>query len=268
MKNAVVGLLLLTGTFAEGVGQTVSSPLVYELPGGTKLTLEHVPPGTFQMGEPGNRFAPRRQVTITRDYYVGETEVTQAQWWAVMGNVPYSSQPQGSAFPVGASADDVDQFLAKANSLLGLSGSLTLRLPTEAEWERAMRGGTDTRFPFGDAGECAKPGEGIEETCPLAEDHAWYVANSKGGWHQVAMKKPNAYGLFDMLGNAAELVHDWYGDPSGRAETNPTGPKGPTIGRVSRGGDWRFGLRATTRGGPIAPFHRDSQLGFRVTRSR
>ncbi|MBK5292616.1 MAG: SUMF1/EgtB/PvdO family nonheme iron enzyme [Acidobacteriia bacterium] len=249
-------------------GTPAQDRLQYDLPGGVKLVLRRVPSGTFQMGgAASDRTNPRRKVTLTRDYYIGETEATQAQWESVMGKKPPGFfDPAGPRFPVGVSRDDVDEFLTRINHLLGLAGESRLRFPTEAEWERAMRAGSQTRFPFGDLRECTDP----RVSCTIAEEHAWLDTNSNSKWHEVGLKKPNAYGLFDMLGNVDELVQDWYSDgPWSAVATDPAGPPSPTIGALARGGSWRFGLNSLeSRRGPIARFHRSDEVGFRVARSK
>jgi len=132
------------------------------------------------------------------------------------------------------------------NQMLGTD---SLRLPTEAEWEYACRAGT-TGARYGKLGEVA-----------------WYEDNSDGETHRVGTKAPNAWGLYDMLGNVWEWCQDWHGSyPSGPV-TDPTGPSTGSY-RVYRGGSWDFdagGVRAAYRGGD-SPGYRNGYLGFRVAR--
>ena len=207
-----------------------------------------VPGGTFTMGcSPGDAEcagdeSPTHQVTLTNAFYMGKTEVTQAQWTAKMGSNPsyFSGQPNNPVEQV--SWDTIQSF----NSATGL------RLPTEAEWEFACRAGTTT----------ARYGE--------LNAIAWYLQNwTNYGTQPVAGKLPNALGLYDTLGNVWEWCQDWYGHYSSESVTNPTGPT--TGERLRRGGSWssvsRFcrGLQRHAGGG--IPNGADLDIGFRVARN-
>ncbi len=193
-------------------------------------------PGAFMMGSPSTETdrSPdeiQHQVTLTRGFWMGKYEVTQAQWESVMGTNP--SYFKGKDLPVEqVSWDDVQAFLTKLNQ----QGKGAFRLPTEAEWEYACRAGTTTAFCFGDA-----PAQ--------LGDYAWYNQNSGGQTHPVGQKRPNAWGLYDMHGNVYEWCQDWFGDyPIGAV----TDPPGSTSGsdRVNRGGGWNYspgGCRSAIR---------------------
>lgn len=212
-----------------------------DLPGGATMEFALIESGTFTMGSPSSESGresgegPQHQVTISKGFYLGKYEITQAQWEAVMGTRPWSPEsyhPPGSRFCVQAnpnnpavyiSWDGVQGFIHKLNQAAGDS---LYRLPTEAEWEYACRAGTTTAWSFGDGESQLK-------------DYAWYDANA---WnigeqyaHAVGTKKPNPWGLYDMHGNVWEWVQDWYGNYSSGAQTDPRGSTSGS-GRVVRGG--------------------------------
>jgi formylglycine-generating enzyme required for sulfatase activity len=171
----------------------------------------------------------QHEVTISKPFYMGVTQVTQAQWEAVMGTEPWKGEQYAKADPDHAvnyvSWNDCQEFIRKLNAKVRGRG---FRLPTEAEWEYACRAGSRTQFHFGD--DESKLGQ-----------YAWYHGNAydKGEEypHAVAQKQANAWGLYDMHGNVWEWCEDWYGEyPRGRV-TDPTGPANGKY-RVVRGGGW------------------------------
>jgi formylglycine-generating enzyme required for sulfatase activity len=191
------------------------------------MKLKRIQPGAFQMGQADIKGALPHRVEITKPFYLGVTEVTQAQWQAVMGANP--SHFSGGELPVEkigwAEARDFCQRLTDHERNAGtLPPRSIYRLPTEAEWEYACRAGSSTAFCFGDS-----------ETG--LDDYAWYRQNSVGTSHPVGKKKPNAWGLGDMHGNVWEWCDDWYAEYAGDAQADP---KGPPTGkyRVVRGGSW------------------------------
>ena len=226
----VAGLIdyLLKGTWPGGdepQGEVITV-------NGVSFTMMPVEGGTFTMGgteeqggDASNKELPVHQVTLS-SYSIGQTEVTQELWVAVMGNNPsYFSSRNGYAenlqLPVEyVNWNDCQTFIAKLNQLTGKH----FRLPTEAEWEYAARGGNKSRH-YKYVGS-----SNIDEV-------AWYTGNSGSTPHIVATKAPNELGLYDMSGNVWEWCQDWYGTYSGDAQTNPTGPE---IGAycVYRGGCW------------------------------
>ena len=200
-----------------------------------------IPAGTFTMGSPDSDpdatddEKPQHEVTISRPFYMSATEITQTDYENVMGTNP-SSQP-GPQLPVGDVAwlDAVKYCNARSaqeglNPVYGIDGRAVsanfmrngYRLPTEAEREYACRAGTTTRYYWGD--DAARVGE-----------YAWYRGNSGGLVHSVGQKQPNAWGLFDMVGNAEEWCHDWYGPYQAGAQTDPEGPESGSY-RLVRGG--------------------------------
>ncbi|MBQ2122560.1 MAG: formylglycine-generating enzyme family protein [Bacteroidaceae bacterium] len=181
--------------------------------------------GTFQMGatpEQTGAFDSEKPVHSVKlsDYYIGETEVTQELWRVVMGNNP-SYFKSNSQLPVeSVSWSDCQTFITKLNDITGEN----FRLPTEAQWEFAARGGRQLK------GYLYSGSNSID-------DVAWYNSNSGDKTHAVKTKSPNELGIYDMSGNVYEWCQDWYGNYSSVAVTNPTGPASGTY-RVLRGGCW------------------------------
>ena len=207
---------------------------------GVTFTMVRVEGGTFMMGATAEQTdtwddeKPAHRVTLS-DYYIGQTEVTQALWKAVMGYSPTSDGDQWtSEYGLGAnypayyiSYDDVLSFISKLNSLTGR----TFRMPTEAEWEYAARGGNKSKGYLYSGGN-------------TLDNVGWYEDNSDETTHPVAQKSANELGLYDMSGNVWEWCSDWYDDYSSSSQTNPTGPSTGSI-RVLRGGGWGWGDTAT-----------------------
>ena len=192
---------------------------------GVSFNMVEVQGGTFTMGATSEQGSdadsdekPTHSVTLS-SYYIGQTEVTQALWKAVMGSNP--SNWKGDTLPVErVSWDECQEFVSKLNRLTGKN----FRLPTEAEWEYAARGGSKSR------------GYKYSGSNTLG-DVAWYGGNSGSTTHPVATKSSNELGLYDMSGNVYEWCSDWYGDYATTPQTNPKGPNSGTH-RVYRGGCW------------------------------
>lgn len=224
---------------------------------GLEFRMKYVEGGSFMMGatpeQGSDAFSfekPVHQVTLN-DYYIGETQVTQALWRAVMGSNP--SNFKGDDNPVEmVSWLDCQEFLKRLSQRSGYN----FRLPTEAEWEYAARGGSKSK------GYKYAGSDNIDEV-------AWYEGNSGSETHSVRGKKPNELGLYDMSGNVDEWCNDWYGGYSANSQTNPTGPVSGSF-RVLRGSGW-FGYAEYCRVSfrcNFTPSNRFSDLGFRLALSR
>ena len=242
---------------SQSAAQSESNPNVLPITvNGVSFNMIKVDGGTFTMGatyeqkNPYDDEKPTHQVTLS-SYYIGETEVTQALWKAVMGNNP--SWFKGDNLPVeNVSWEDCQTFIGKLNGLTGKS----FRLPTEAEWEYAARGGNRSNHTQYSGGS-------------MIDDVAWYEGNSGGKTHSVKTKKPNELGLYDMSGNVLEWCQDWYGYYGSNAQTNPTGGPGSGSYRVRRGGCWgsfeRYCRSSFRRN--YSPGYRSYYLGFRLALS-
>ena len=224
---------------------------------GVSFTMIKVEGGTFQMGatseQGGDAYddeKPVHSVTLS-GYYIGETEVTQELWQAVMGTNP--SYFKGSQKPVEeVSWKDCKKFIKKLNRLTGKN----FRLPTEAEWEYAARGGNKSKgYKYSGSNTIGNV--------------AWYRDNSSSKTHDVKTKTPNELGIYDMSGNVWESCEDWYGNYSSGSQTNPTGPSTGSH-RVYRGGGWSShatGCRVSYRS-YYNPGRRHNSLGLRLCLSQ
>jgi len=204
--------------------QGKSKELNLDLGGGVTMKLVLIPAGKFMMGSPDSEKGRdenegQHEVTLSKPFYMGVTEVTQAQYEAIMGTNP--SNFKGATSPVdNVSWNDATEFCKKLSD----KTNQAVRLPTEAEWEYACRAGSTTKFSFGDAHESLG-------------DYAWYSTNSGSKTRPVGQKKPNAWGLYDMHGNVWEWCADRYGAYPEGAVTEPQGPASGMF-RVLRGGAW------------------------------
>ncbi|MBO4379856.1 MAG: formylglycine-generating enzyme family protein [Muribaculaceae bacterium] len=224
---------------------------------GVEIKMIAVKGGTFTMGATSEQGSdargwekPAHKVTLS-DFYIGKTEVTQAQWKAVMGTNP--SYFSGDDLPVEkVSYNDCLTFINKLNNLTGKK----FRLPTEAEWEYAARGGKKSKgYKYSGSNNIAAV--------------AWYKDNSDMKSHPVGTKSANELGIYDMSGNVWEWCQDWYGVYSEGSQTNPTGPTSGD-GRAVRGGSWITegkGCRVSERD-PGDPTSQVQIMGFRIALPR
>ena len=234
-------------------GNTISIPVK----DGISIDMVRVEVGTFTMGatpemkNPDDDEKPAHQVTLTNDYYIGKYEVTQALWQAVMNSNP--SYFKGDNLPVEqVSWNDCQEFISKLNSITGK----TFRLPTEAEWEYAARGGKKSR------GYQYSGGNNLS-------DVAWYYKdNSDSKTHAVGSKQANELGIYDMSGNVWEWCQDWKGFYSSSSQVNPTGANSGSH-RVIRGGSWIHAARncRSSFRSNFTPDSRNDYLGFRLVLS-
>ncbi|MBF0220366.1 MAG: SUMF1/EgtB/PvdO family nonheme iron enzyme [Gammaproteobacteria bacterium] len=218
---------------------TITSDDVTTLTGDYMLDLgdydmyfKEIPAGTFKMGSPTGEIGQdsdevQYDVTLTKAFYLGVTEVTQGQWQYLMGTNPAYFTSCGLNCPVeNISRSTAESFITKLNAL----GKGTYSLPTEAEWEYAARAGTTTAFSNGTILTATGTDSNLNTV-------GWYLANSNKITHTVAGKTPNAWGLYDMHGNVFEWVSDTYGTYPTTATTDPTGAASGSNG-IIRGGSW------------------------------
>ena len=215
---------------------------------------------------------PVHQVTIGYDFYLGETEVTQGQWEAVMGSRPAQDFGEGNDYPVyNVSWDDCQAFLAALNAL----GQGTFRLPSESEWEYACRAGTTTRFYFGDSLGCADECENCDAAKDVIfidsrADYMWFCANGGTSAHPVRQRFANFFGLYDMAGNVYEWCQDIYhSDYTGAPTDGSAWESGGELNRVVRGGIWdssAVGCRSAFRS-RRSPDGGGLDIGFRLART-
>ena len=209
--------------------------------------------GTFTMGATAEQKSdayddesPTHSVTLS-SYYIGRYEVTQAQWYAVMGSNP--SYFKGDNLPVEqVTWNDVQEFITKLNQQTGK----TFRLPTEAEWEYAARGGNQSKgYKYSGSNSIS--------------DVAWCVDNSNRTTHAVGEKQPNELGIYDMSGNVWEWCQDWYGSYSSDSQINPIGPSSGSY-CVYRGGSWEgyANYCRVSERGSFSSGSRGDYLGFRL----
>lgn len=266
---------LCAGLLVAFVARGVAEERVAALPGGVPLPLVRIAEGRFTMGDDKGNMdeRPARQVVVPRAFWLGKTEVTQAQWQAVMGANP--SEFKGPRRPVeNVSWLDAHEFLKLLNAR---ATDFTFRLPTETEWEYACRAGSTTRYHFG-------------EDAGLLWKHAWFRGNSGSrkvfGWlgitdglnrtmarmgfglrlrtwgtSDAGLWKPNAWGLCDMHGSVWEWCEDRYaGGPQA-----PLSPGAPEM-RVLRGGSWysiELDCRSSNRS-RYPPTERSNVTGLRL----
>ncbi len=251
---------------SEGGGQTPQNEVnnsgngvgrdFVETAAGLNMNMVYVAGGMFMMGasasdsEAEGDEKPAHSVTLS-GYYIGKYEVTQKQWVEIMGANP--SFFKGDDLPVErVSWNDVQEFIRKLNVKTGKN----YRLPTEAEWEFAARGGNSSQ------------GYKYSGSNRIDEVAWWYDGNSGDKTHPVGTKSPNELGIYDMTGNVCEWCSDWY-DGNYYDNLPSTNPKGPSSGadRVLRGGRWSGGAadcRVSYRGDYLSPGFGDNDCGFRL----
>ncbi len=249
---------LLTGVpLLVGLALTIGTLAAQSAPEKTFTNSIHmefvlVPAGTFKMGSATGDAdeRPVHQVTISKAFYLGKYEVTQGQWQAVMGTNP-SAFPGDPNRPVDqVSWNEAQVFINKLNAMEGVK---LYRLPTEAEWEYAARAGSTTIYSFGNDPK-------------QLGDYTWYRGNAEHHSHPVGQKQPNAWGLYDMLGNVWEWVQDWEGKYPAGPVTDPKGAESGTY-HMRRGCAWNNEAnvcRVANRYSVVG--YRDDFIGLRVVR--
>lgn len=225
-------------------GSKTPKELTLDLGDGVKMEMVYLKPGTFVMGgesEREGRFEcielPKHEVELTKGFYLGKYEITQAQYEAIMKSNPSKSTKDPNCPVDNVGVDDAKSFCAK----LAQKSGFDVRLPTEAEWEYASRGGRETKWFFGDDG--SKIG-----------DYAWVKDNAGGKSHPVGQKKPNQFGLYDIYGNVCERISDTYAKDyyTKSPKLDPTGPSQGTQSHleyevtVSKAGNYAFTAQVVT----------------------
>lgn len=249
-------ITLIEETYKKQPSSSASS-ITIPAKDGISIEMVKVEGGTFMMGatpEMKNSWTEERpihQVTLTNDYYIGKYEVTQSLWCALMDNNP--SYFKGDNLPVEqVSWDDCQKFINKLNDITGRK----FRLPTEAEWEYAARGGKKSRgYQYSGSNKIS--------------DVAWYSSNSEHKTQPVGLKLANELGLYDMSGNVDEWCFDRFGFYSALSQTNPLGAD-DGICRVYRGGSWEQTAgfcRSSDRSNYGTSKNRIYNLGFRLALS-
>lgn len=261
----------MIGMLQLGCQERAQSPQTIKNSIGMEMVL--IKHGKFIMGSPKTELgdggkhiedeSPQHEVRISRDFYMGQTEVTQGQWKAIMGTEPWKGKEnvqEGESYPaIYISWTQAGEFCQRLSKREEKQGS-KYRLPTEAELEYACRAGTKTKYSCG------------EDDGTLSE-YAWFNANAKNAGesyaHEVGRKKANGYGLHDMHGNVSEWCTDLY-DPkyyANSAKVDPLASTSSRKGMVTRGGNC-FGTksfcRSAVRDGENLPYALSSALGFRV----
>lgn len=240
------------------IAQNQIATFVLQFASTTGIKLVLIPAGSFTMGsaddeaDRGADESPQTRVTLTKDFYLGATDVTQGQYESLMQTNPSDFKSVGANAPVEeVSWDDATAFCQRLTERERGAGNLpegyAFTLPTEAQWEYACRAGTT----------------GAYATDPAAT--SWYDRNSGGTTHLVGAKLPNAWGLYDMTGNVYQWCADWYAQryPGGEV-TDPTGPDSGSV-HVLRGGGWYYDrsyCRSAYR--DFDPGYRANFIGFRV----
>ena len=256
-----------TSSESSSTSDTANASIkTFTLPNGVKLEMVKIKAGTFMMGSPSSELGRydnenQHRVTLTRDYWLGKFEVTQAQYEAIMGNNP--SYFKGSNRPVEqVSWNDAQAFCNRLNELCAgkLPEGYKFDLPTEAQWEYACRAGTTTAFSYGNSSDDTKMN--FNGNYP-------YGGSAKGKYRSQTVEVgslgyKNAFGLYDMHGNVWEWCRDWYSNYTGET-TDPVGPSsGPYL--VGRGGSWSDCARLCRSASRLiySPCSRSTPLGFRL----
>ena len=256
VESGVTYVLTLEKSVGQLHASISSNTLVIPVKNGVNVEMVRVEGGTFAMGatpemlEPYDNERPAHQVTLTKNYYIGKYEVTQHLWESVMGNNP--SVFKGKTLPVeSVTWKDCHEFIKKLNLVTGR----VFRLPTEAEWEYAARGGNK--------------GKGYQYSgSDILSDVAWWGANSKQP-HPVGTKLPNELGIYDMSGNVWEWVEDGKGEYQSTAQSDPIMINPRTFSKMYRGGGFpnnERNCRSSVRIGDPFTAHASS-LGFRLALS-
>jgi len=278
LKQSICSFVVICVCFLCFLDDAKADQATYAFTNKLNMRFVSIPPGTFIMGSPPDEIGRehdevQHSVTISKGFYISETEVTQAQWKKLMGNNPSGFSQLGLDRPVEqVSWHDSMRFIDKLNIM---ERTDKYRLPTEAEWEYACRAGSKSAFAGGDITEASC------NVMPALADMAWYCANANSTTHPVRAKKPNAWGLYGMHGD----VHEWCMDSCTRGNMwtrrtgvisgtykegviDPVSTKGDL--RVFRGGCWNQSSRYARSADRncFRPIVRRTYIGFRVIKTK
>jgi formylglycine-generating enzyme required for sulfatase activity len=224
---ALAAILLLVACDRGAVNPSSAAPVATVPTNAAPPSPKFVPLANMVLIKAGTYMRIKFPVTITRDFWIGKYEVTQAEWERAMGKNP-SNFPDPARPVEKISFNDAQAYCAvvtKTERDAGrLPGNWEYRLPTEGEWEYACRAGSTNLYSFGN-----DPAS--------AAQYAWTTENAEATTHPVGQKQPNAWGLYDMHGNVWEWCSDWFEPYPARAETDPVGPAESKY-KVFRGGGW------------------------------
>lgn len=258
-------LLLLCVSFGYSQEKNDLFALIDESLSETRIEMVTCPAGSFKMGSPLDEDArykneSQHKVTITKPFQISKYEITQAQYQAIMGVNPSYFKFENN--PVdNVSWEDARSFCDKLNEKYksSLPQGYRFDLPTEAQWEYACRAGTETQLNSG-KNLTTRTGK-----CLNLDEVSWYYENSDKKPHPVGLKKPNAWGIYDMHGNVWEWVRDWYGNYPSDDVVDPLGPQKSTK-RVFRGASWGdYAMyHRSARRIIIDPIYKFIDLGFRI----
>jgi len=251
-QTATIEVEDLANNYIRSLSIELVATTRFPLLGGATMDFVWIVPGAFTMGA-SDIATPQHEVTISRGYWLGKYEITQAQWEAVMGSNP--STYSGADLPVeNVSWNEVEEFIRRLNEV---AGEGVYRLPTEAEWEYACRAGTSTRWSFGDSD--GQLGE-----------YAWFSGNSRPlATRDTGSKLENPWRVHDLHGNVAEWVQDWFESYAAQDLVDPTGPATGTL-RVVRGGSFSHSAPYTRSAARLhlAPTYHFKNVGARLLRTR
>lgn len=285
LRLVSLGVMVWVGPFAwsqpaQPESRKPGEKRTVTLPGGVKMEFAWCPPGSFLMGSPPTETGrheseTQHQVDITKGYWLGVHEVTQAQWSAVVGDNP--SKFRGYDLPVeSVSWFDAQKFCEELRKKVGIEA----RLPTEAEWEYACRAGNKSVYGYGDDASGLEnyawfaDNSGVKKIDSLKElqkcnhdfnEYLKILSNNGCKTCSIAKKKPNNWGFYDLHGNVGEWCSDWYEVLPGGKETDPTGPPIGSV-KIIRSACWSGcgqHLRSAARFA-TDPEKRSNDLGFRL----
>ncbi|WP_340818435.1 formylglycine-generating enzyme family protein [Methanolobus sp. WCC4] len=253
-----ITVVLFSGCISDNGG--ADTPEIINNSIGMELVL--IPAGEFYMGTDSTPVVafddPVHKVTIDEQFYMAESEVTQKQWTAIMGDNP--SYFKSDDLPVEqVSWYDAQEFIARLNEM---ENTDKYRLPTEAEWEYACRAGTSTDFSFSDKATDL-------DTYGWSDSYGWCAINSNSTTNPVNQKEPNSWGLYDMHGNVWEWVQDnWHDNYEGAPADGTAWEEGKLNSRVGRGGSWMDGpnICKSHFRGSLDANSTSNVLGFRIVK--